>query len=48
MQEVQLKTKIIENLKTPLQSVSPLMGSSGGVKTKQKQNGNVPQHINCV
>ena len=24
------------------------MGSSGGVETKQKRNGNVPQHINHV
>ena len=31
-----VKIKMIKNLKTPLQSVFPLMGSSGGSEIKQK------------
>ena len=53
MHEVQLKIKIIKNLKIQksknLITVCVLLTvSSGRVETKQKQNGNIPQHINCI
>ena len=44
MQEVQLKIKIIKkhkNFKSPTTICFPLIGSSGGVETKQKQNSNI-------
>ena len=44
-QKVQLKIKIV---KKKQYSLFPLMGSSGRVETKQKQNGNISQHINRV
>ena len=48
MLEVQLKIKIIKISLKPHYSLFPLMGSLGGVETKQKQNDNIPQHINRV
>ena len=48
MQDYQVKIKMIKNLRTPLQAVFHLMGSSVGVETKQKQNGKTPQYISHV
>ena len=48
MQEVKLKIKISKNKNKKHYSLFPLMGSSGGVETKQKQNGSTLQHINRI
>ena len=45
VQEVHLKVNI---KKKPLQAVSPLMGSSGGIETKQKQNSKTSQGTSHV
>ena len=48
VKEVQLKIKIIKKLKNPTTGCFPLMGSSGGVEAKQKQNRETPQYISHI
>ena len=51
MHEVQLKLKVIkkhQKFKNPTTVCFLLMDSLGRVEAKQKQNGNISQHINHV
>ena len=43
-----VKNQNNKKLRKPTTVYFPLMGSSGGVEAKQKQNGKLPQHINHV
>ena len=48
VQEVQLKIKMFKKIKNPTTGCFPLMGSSGGVEAKQKQNRETSQYISPV